>query len=71
MPRVIFSEKADADLDIFVGQYEDSFLRLYVNSGIWNLPDIAKIYEHGAKNLYDIIHWYISGRAVGRINFYQ
>ena len=56
MSRVIFSEKADADLDIFVGQYEDSFLRLYVNSGIWNLPDIAKIYEHGAKNLYDIIH---------------
>ena len=36
MPRVIFSEKADADLDMFVNQYEDSFLRLYVNSGIKN-----------------------------------
>ncbi len=52
MPKVIFSEKADADLDIFIRLHEDSFIRLYINSGIPDMPNILKIYSDGATNLY-------------------
>ena len=55
MPQVIFSEKADADLDLFIDQHEDWFVKIYIDSGIWSAGEILANHAESARNLYQMI----------------
>lgn len=52
MPKIIFSESADAAIEIFIHQYVDSFVRLYTDTGIWSTRDILENYILGAEGIY-------------------
>ncbi|MEK7664348.1 MAG: hypothetical protein AAB340_02860 [Patescibacteria group bacterium] len=49
---VKFKERAIVDLQIFVRNYENSFLELYKDSGIWSEDEIKNIYIKSAEELY-------------------
>ena len=52
MPKVIFSERADEAIEIFIHQYVDSFMRLYTDTGVWSTRDILENYILGAEGIY-------------------
>ena len=52
MPKIIFSESADAAIEIFIHQYVDSFVKLYTDTGIWSNKNILENYILGAEGIY-------------------
>ena len=50
-----FTEKAVIDLQIFIRNYEESFLELYSDTGIWSEAEIKDNYTKSATELYERI----------------
>jgi len=55
MLNVRFRDKAIIDLQVFIRNYEESFLHLYNDSGIWSENTIKDIYIKSALELYERI----------------
>lgn len=58
MPRVLFSEQALAGLEIYIKRYEDYFVALFTDSGIWSEEIIIEKYRLASKEL---LHRIIAG----------
>lgn len=57
MFEVKLTQRAIIDIEMFLTGYEDSFLQLYNNSGIWSEKLIVDLYAQSARELRDkILH---------------
>ena len=56
MVEVNFTQQAYTDLYTFIVHYEDSFLELYSDSGIWAEDQIISNYRKSAESLYERIY---------------
>lgn len=71
MPKVIFSEAADAAIETFIHQHVDSFFKIYNDTGIWSAEEILEMYVLGAEGIYHeirraIIEKLSSEKVLGR-----
>lgn len=64
MLEIRFTEKAIIDVEVFIRNYKESFLRLYGDTGIWSEAVIKNIYIKSADELREEI---ING-IVGKLN---
>ena|SRR3989344_3336050 len=55
MLEIRFTQKAIIDIEIFIRNYEESFLQLYSDSGIWSEHIIRDMYMKSADQLRDRI----------------
>lgn len=55
MSSIRFTEKAIIDLQVFIRNYEESFLELYSDTGIWSEYEIKSNYIKSATELYERI----------------
>ena len=55
MFEVKLTQRAIVDIEIFLTGYEDSFLQLYSNTGIWSENLIIDLYAQSARELRDNI----------------
>ena len=64
MLKIRFTEKAIIDVEVFIRNYKESFLRLYGDSGIWSEAAIRNMYVKSADELREEI---ING-IIGKLN---
>ena len=55
MFEVKLTQRAIIDIEMFLTGYEDSFLQLYTNTGIWSENLIVDLYTQSARELRDNI----------------
>lgn len=65
MLNVRFRDKAIIDLQIFIHGYEESFLHLYNDSGIWSENAIVNLYKESGTELYERILKNIAAKLEG------
>ncbi len=71
MLEIRFTEKAIIDIEIFIRNYEGSFLQLYSDSGIWSERAIRDMYMKSADELREgiisgIVEKLHSNKVLGR-----
>lgn len=75
-----FRESALADVRLFVFHYEEAFLELYSDTGLWNESMILESVRNNAKRLlsdiYDVVDKYLGhgtvlGRKTKRVAWYE
>ncbi|OGZ70317.1 MAG: hypothetical protein A2980_00725 [Candidatus Staskawiczbacteria bacterium RIFCSPLOWO2_01_FULL_33_13] len=55
MLEIRFTQKAIIDVEVFIRNYEESFLQLYSDSGIWSESVIKDMYIKSANELHEKI----------------